>query len=559
MEHKHQLVLLYTISYLFFFMLLVIAKAKKGLRLISQDGLVSNRTMLIVLHVGGIILFGILPISFYSYYTPTHNSSSPFEVAPTLSIVAIAVFFMLFALRVAKKNFNKYPVITSLNNPEDRKFVIIYFFVRILFIVAYEYFFRGYLLNDSIISFGVVPAMLFNICLYALLHIVNGKKEVIACIPFGLLLCVLCIWLQAAWPAIVIHLTLTVSYEYSFLRKNSKTANFHSMSIFVTGASGYLGNKLTNKLAALGHKVNALVRSSASSKSLLHPNVTVFRGDITNKEDLIAAMHGCTQIYHTAAKVGVWASDSSVFYKVNVDGTRNVLDAAISLDIKKIVFTSTCGVIGSTLNEPLNENHLPDTDRRLDYDRSKKEAEDLVSSYIKKGMNIVIVSPSKIYGPGNISHSLTANAIINSFLRKGIAFIPAPGEFKVCFAFIDDVVDGHIRAMEKGKIGEKFILGGINISYLDFFNRIKIISGCRGKIIKLPRGVIKTWAGLNELTYKCFGIPVRVTVQSVDLLFRNFTFSSQKAIQELGYTITPLDEALTQTIQFLKANRTITQ
>ncbi|MEO5944426.1 MAG: NAD-dependent epimerase/dehydratase family protein [Ferruginibacter sp.] len=324
------------------------------------------------------------------------------------------------------------------------------------------------------------------------------------------------------------------------------------MKILITGASGYLGNKLANKLAEGGNEVHALVRSSSSEKFLQHLNITVFKGDILNKGSLMTAMKGCSQVYHTAAKVGAWAKDPSVFYNVNVEGTKNVLDAALISGVEKIVFTSTSGVIGPTLNKPLEENDLRLKDLVIDYDLSKKNAEDLVINYAKEGMNVVIVSPSKVYGPGNVSHSLTANAIINTFLKKGITFIPSPGNYKVCFAFADDVVNGHILAMEKGLSGEKYILGGINISYYDFFHRIRTLAHCSAKIIKLPKGIITTWAGLQELTYKVFGLPVRFTVKSVDHAFSNYTFSSRKAMQDLNYSITPLDEALLKTIHFLK-------
>jgi dihydroflavonol-4-reductase/farnesol dehydrogenase len=327
------------------------------------------------------------------------------------------------------------------------------------------------------------------------------------------------------------------------------------MKILVTGASGYLGNKLANKLVSLGNEVHALVRPSSSIQFLQHPHIKIFKGDILDKERLMTAMDGCTQVYHVAAKTGAWAKDPAVFYDVNVEGTRNVLDAALALGVEKTIFTSTSGVIGPTLNKPLAETDSRQIDFVIDYDLSKKQAEDIVAAYAKEGMNVVTVSPSKVYGPGNVSHSLTANAIINTFLQKRITFIPSPGNNCVCFAFADDVVAGHILAMEKGRSGERYILGGINISLYDFFHRIRTLAHCRASIIRLSKGTIKTWAGLQEITHKVFGVPVRFPVKSVDHVFSNYTFSSRKAIEELGYSITPLDEALLQTIHFLKSNK----
>jgi nucleoside-diphosphate-sugar epimerase len=324
------------------------------------------------------------------------------------------------------------------------------------------------------------------------------------------------------------------------------------MKILVTGASGYLGNKLAHMVANNGHQVHALIRNDAAKNLLQHPNITVFNGDILNKQSIKEAIKGCKQVYHAAAKVGAWDSDRSVFYAVNVEGTRNVLDEVIDAGVEKIVCTSTCGVIGPTTNGPLNEDAQRSIDFDIDYDLSKKISEDLILQYAGKGVNAVIVSPCKVYGPGNISHSLTANAIIKSFLKNKIALIPSPGDFEICFAYIDDIAYGHLLAMEKGERGEKYILGGINISYFEFFDRIRTIAKNKGKIVRVSKNIISGWAHLQELSHKLFSTQVRFTVKSVNHLFSNYTFSSDKAIGQLGYYITPLEKALTSTIHHLK-------
>ncbi len=323
------------------------------------------------------------------------------------------------------------------------------------------------------------------------------------------------------------------------------------MKVLVTGASGYVGNKLAHTLAGLGTEVHALVRNASTIKLLQHSNITVFQGDILQKESLMAAMKGCSHVYHAAAQVGAWAKNPIVFYDVNVEGTRHVLDAALQSGVEKTVFTSTCGVIGPTLDKPLDENDPRTIGFEIDYDLSKKKGEDVVMQYAREGMNVVVVSPSKIYGPGKVSHSLTANAIIDKFLKEGIALIPSPGSYRVSFALIDDIVNGHLLAMEKGRNGERYILGGINISYYEFFSRIRTLSKCKGRIIALPKRVIKAWAQLQQLNHALTGRPVRFPMKSVDHLFSNYIFSSEKARRELGYKITPLDEGLEKTIHFL--------
>ncbi len=324
------------------------------------------------------------------------------------------------------------------------------------------------------------------------------------------------------------------------------------MKVLVTGAAGYIGNKLANTLAAGGSQVHALIRSGDVKKLFPYPNIVPFIGDACNEDSIAKAIEGCNQVYHVAAKVGAWAKDPSVFYEVNVEGTRKLMDAAIQSGVEKFVFTSTSGVFGPADTKPITEKDIRKIPFQIDYDRSKKLAEDVVLSYATKDISPVIVSPSKVYGPGRASHSLTANAIINTFLRKKITFIPYPGTYKVCFAYVDDVVNGHILAMEKGRTGETYILGGHNISYFDFFDQVRRLSNCKGRIIKLRRSFVKLLAHLQEFNHKLTGASVRFPVKSVDHAFSNYTFSSQKAIDELGYRITPLEEALIQTIQFLK-------
>lgn len=324
------------------------------------------------------------------------------------------------------------------------------------------------------------------------------------------------------------------------------------MKILVTGASGYVGNNLSHALAGMGNEVRALVRSDSAKEILQHPNITICKGNILDKESLLVAMKGCCQVYHTAAMVGVWAKDPSAYYAVNVEGTRNVLDAALQTGVEKSVFTSTCGVIGPSLNEPMSEKDPRITGFGIDYELSKKIGEDLVFQYAKEGMESVIVSPAKIYGPGNVSHSLTSNAVIEKFLKKRIVFIPSPGTYMACFAFIDDIVKGHLLAMEKGKRGEKYILGGINISYQDFFDQVRTLSSGKGHIVKLSKNIIKGWALLQFLNYKISGSCPRFTLKAIETVFSNYTFSSEKATRELGYSITPLEEALKKTIHHLK-------
>jgi nucleoside-diphosphate-sugar epimerase len=323
------------------------------------------------------------------------------------------------------------------------------------------------------------------------------------------------------------------------------------MKIFITGGSGYLGHSLTLKLAEEGNQIHLLLRDPGSVIAPRHPRITPFRGDINDRDLVAVAMAGCSQVYHTAAAVRLWVKDPDEMFSTNVQGTANVLEAARNEGVSRIVYTSTCGVIGPCIREPMTENDPRISGFSIDYELSKKMAEDLVLQYARDGLDALVVSPPKIYGPGKVSQKHNANAAIDRFLKSRVAFIPSPGSYQTCFAFIDDVVDGHLLAMEKGRAGEKYILGGVNISYYAFFDLIRKISGNRGVIIQLPKNSVRGWAILQRLNYFIGGKDPLFTAEAVDRFFSNYCFSSEKAVGELGYRITPLEEALGKTIHFL--------
>ena len=325
------------------------------------------------------------------------------------------------------------------------------------------------------------------------------------------------------------------------------------MKIFVTGATGYLGNLLARHLANKGHVVHALTRASSKSSSLEHKNIRLFTGSLNNSREVAEAMGGCEQVYHVAGQVKPWMKDPTAFYETNVEGTANICNQSIRAGIQKLVFTSTTGVLGPSTSGPLNEDSTRMTDFSLHYDRSKKMAEDIVVANLLQGLNSVIVSPAKIFGPGHASHSLTANKVISSFLRKGFTFVPSPSTYQVCFAYVNDVVKGHVLAMEHGIPGQRYILGGHNISYYDFFDRIRRLATTRSRIVAVSSQITKLAGRLQELNHTITGRDILFTAASAKYAFANYIFSSEKAVSQLGYTITPLDDALRQTIHFLNA------
>jgi nucleoside-diphosphate-sugar epimerase len=324
------------------------------------------------------------------------------------------------------------------------------------------------------------------------------------------------------------------------------------MKILVTGATGYVGHQLALKLAAAGNQVHILVRNSWSLNIPRHQNIRVFTGDITDPASIAIAMRSCQQVYHTAALVKMFASDSSDFYKVNVDGTNNLLTLALELGVKKFVFTSTCGVLGASVLEPKCENDPRTTGFENEYDFTKFLAENLVKAYGHKGLFTVIVSLSKVYGPGIETHPISVNQVINKFINGNTTFIPKPGNLLTNYCFIDDVVEGHILAMANGIGGEKYILGGENISYVDLFQTVRSLTGSKARLIQTPKQLVQLWALLQWFQFKINHKEPFVTAKAIKAIFCNKTFTSEKAIRQLGYRPTPLREGLQQTIQFLK-------
>lgn len=324
------------------------------------------------------------------------------------------------------------------------------------------------------------------------------------------------------------------------------------MKIFVTGATGYVGHQLALTLAERGNDVNILVRDCSSANVPRHKNIHVFPGDITNKHSITGAIRYCEQVYHAAASVKIFANDADVFQQVNVQGTENILSKSLEAGVSKFVFTSSCGVIGPSLNLPLCENDPRIISFDNDYEYTKFLAEKLVNEYSRKGLPAVTVALSKVYGPGIETHPISVNKVINKFIKGDLTFIPKPGTLTTNYCFIDDVVEGHILAMDKGVSGEKYILGGENISFADLFNMIRSLSGTKAKLLEAPKYLVKIWALLQWVQYKIANKEPYVTSKAIRQIFCNKIFTSEKAVQQLGYRLTPLKDGLQQTIQFLK-------
>jgi nucleoside-diphosphate-sugar epimerase len=322
------------------------------------------------------------------------------------------------------------------------------------------------------------------------------------------------------------------------------------MKIMITGATGYIGNRLAWKLAESGNEVHALVRNE-NVRNLNHPNIKLFPGNINDLASIYAAMDGCEQVYHLASFTRLWARPRTIFYQTNVDGTRNILQVAFEKNISRFVYTSSTAVFGHSIHTAMIESDPRTVGFDNDYDLSKCMAEKLVLDFAAKGLHAVIVNPSRVYGPGVESLSNPFDRLIKAILKDRPLIIPGCHNVVANYSYIDDVVNGHILAMKNGRAGERYILGGENISYRQFINGVKENISFQNAIA-VPLPVMKLAGLLQLLLFYITRRQPSFTPSSVGRLFSNAEFNCNKAIRELNYSITPFRKGIYQTIHHLK-------
>ncbi len=249
------------------------------------------------------------------------------------------------------------------------------------------------------------------------------------------------------------------------------------MKYFLTGATGFLGGQVARQLLAAGHSVNALVRSPAKAAGLAALGVALFAGDVTEKESLREPMRGADGVFHIAALYKIGARDKSQFARVNIEGTRNVLEAMRDLGIPTGGYTSTLAIWSDTHGQKPDESYHYQGLHISEYDRTKAAAHEVAEGFIREGLPLVIVQPGVIYGPGDTSNLHTA---IVQYLAGKLPMIPSGTTF--CWAYVDDVARGHLLAMEKGKAGESYIIAGPCHKVSEVFEMAEAITG-----VKAPR------------------------------------------------------------------------
>jgi nucleoside-diphosphate-sugar epimerase len=257
------------------------------------------------------------------------------------------------------------------------------------------------------------------------------------------------------------------------------------MKYFVTGATGFVGGVLAKQLREAGHEVNASVRDIEKAGELKSLGVKLFKGDVTDKESMREAMTGVDGVFHVAGWYKIGVKDKTPGQKVNIQGTRNVLELLQELKIPKGVYTSTLAINSDTKGKIVDETYHFTGNHISEYDRTKAAAHEVAKEFIAKGLPLVIVQPGLIYGPGDTSSVRTS---IIDFLKGKLPMLPS--QTSLCWAHVDDVARGHILAMEKGKIGESYIIAGELYKLADAFTLASEATGKRAPMT-VPYQVMK--------------------------------------------------------------------
>lgn len=325
------------------------------------------------------------------------------------------------------------------------------------------------------------------------------------------------------------------------------------MKLLVTGATGYVGHQLALELASKKFTVHVLVRDLNSKKIPKHKNIKIFEGNICNYKSIEKAIEQCTYVFHAAAYTNLKCTKIDNFYNTNVLGTENLLRASLQNKVKKVIYTSTLSVFGPSYNNaPIIESQPRIASYTNDYELTKSMSEEVVKDYIKKGLTCIVLNVSKVYGPGLETYSNGVNKLILKIIRND--FLLAPDKLKISsnYVFINDVVKGHLLAMEHGKNGENYIIGGENISYDALFKKIKRITKSEIRIITVNYGFLKAFFLVVSAFQKFIGYQPAITPKVLDSLFINRIATSDKAIENINYKVTSLNLGLTRTINYLK-------
>ncbi len=323
------------------------------------------------------------------------------------------------------------------------------------------------------------------------------------------------------------------------------------MKVLVTGVTGFLGGRVALELAKAGHQVVGFCRD-ASRWSGRPASAATVTGDVTDRAAVEHAVEGCDAAVHAAALVKTWVREKSQFDRVNVEGLGYVIQACRDSGVR-LVYTSSFIALGPTDGTTLDENSpRVDTNFHNDYERTKWLGDQLARRAFDRDLDLVRVYPGVIFGPGALT---SGNHVVQLLLQHARGKLPGmlgQGDLRQCFAFVDDVAAGIVQALERGKAGEGYILGGENRTGVELFDAFQTAAGIAPPKRKIPFGVASAIGKVQRWRAELFGIEPELTDEVVGIYRHEWAYRSDKAIAELGYRITPFAEAISRTVAWLR-------
>jgi dihydroflavonol-4-reductase len=321
----------------------------------------------------------------------------------------------------------------------------------------------------------------------------------------------------------------------------------------VTGGTGFVGGAVTRHLVAAGHRVRALARPNSDRRLLANLPVEIVEGDLTDPASLQGVLRGGGWLVHMAGFYRLWARDRRLFYAVNVDGTRRMLQAAGEAGVRRVVYTSSVGALGIPSDGRAGTEETPVSlaDMVGDYKRSKFLAEEVARDFARQGLPVVIVNPSTPVGPGDIKPTPTGQMILDFLRGRMWAYLPTG----LNLVHVEDVAAGHLLAAERGRVGERYILGGRNLTLREIFELLGGITGIQSPRLKLSAGLILPLAWISEwVADHLTGRPPWVAVDAVRMAQKTMFFDSSKAVRELGLPHSPVEDALARAVRWFREN-----
>jgi dihydroflavonol-4-reductase len=324
----------------------------------------------------------------------------------------------------------------------------------------------------------------------------------------------------------------------------------------VTGATGFVGAAVARTLLKAGHRVRVLARPRGNRRNLANLPVDISEGSLEDQKSLSKAVAGCRYLFHVAADYRLWVPDPETMFRINVEGTRNLMLAALDGEVERIVYTSSVATLGIVRNGIADED-TPSTaaDMIGPYKLSKFQAEEVVTGLIaERGLPAVIVNPSTPVGPGDVKPTPTGRIIIEAARGRMPAFV----DTGLNIVHVDDVAVGHLLAAKAGEIGRRYILGGENLGLGAILTEVARLSGRRAPSIRLPVAAVLPLAAGAEMMARMTGRPPFATIDAVRMSRKKMFFSSARAIAELGHAARPAQQAIADAIAWFKSNKYLT-